>query len=76
MTLGRFYSSETALLLIHDDIPASFDACQSSALLFLISAASDTKDQCILIRLLNWFIIKFSALWLHSPFLSERFRLL
>ena len=70
----KFYSSETALLYVRNDILASVGAGHSIALLLLdLSAAFDTIDHSILThRLQHWFGIASTALNLLSSFLSDR----
>ena len=72
----KFHSSETALLYVQNDILASLDAGNSTALLLLdLSAAFDTIDHSILIhRLQHWFGISSTALNLLFSFLSHRFQ--
>ena len=70
----KFHSSETALLVVQNDILASLDAGNSTALLLLdLSAAFDTIDLSTLIhRLQHWLGILSTALNLLSSFLSDR----
>ena len=69
----KFHSSETALLYFQNDILASLDAGNCTALLLLdLSAAFDIIDLSILIhRLQHWFGISSTALNLLSSFLSD-----
>ena len=59
-----FRSTETALLKIHNDIPALMDAGKVTALTSLdLSAALDTIDHTILLRRLDdWFRVTGKAL--------------
>ena len=68
----KFYSCETALLRVQNDIFISFDAGRSTAPLLLdLSAAFDTIDHSVFIhRLKNWFDVSSTALNLLSLFLS------
>jgi hypothetical protein len=70
----RFYSTETALLRIQNDLLLSIEKKKVSALVLLdLSAAFDTIDHTILIhRLEHWFGISGTALHLLSSYLSGR----
>jgi hypothetical protein len=70
----RFFSTETALLKIQNDILLAMDKRRVTALVLLdLSAAFDTIDHKILLhRLNNWFGISGSALQLLSSYLSGR----
>ena len=72
----KFYSSETALLHVQNDILVSLDSGHSTALLLLdLSAAFDIIDHNILLhRLKHWFGISSSALSSLSLFLTNRFQ--
>ena len=65
----KFFSTETALLKIHNDILSSMDDGRVTALTLLdLSAAFDTIDHTILLRRLsNWFGVSGKALdWFKS----------
>ena len=70
----KFYSSETILLYVRNDILASLDAVHCTALLLLdLSAAFDTIYHSILAhRIQHWFGISSTALNFLSSFLSDR----
>ena len=72
-THRKFYSSETALLRVQNDILVSLDSGYSTALLLLdLSAAFDAIDHNILLhRLKHWFGITSFAL---SSLLTNRFQ--
>ena len=71
----KHYSTETALLYIHDHLINAIGSCQISCLLDL-SAAFDTIDHNILLtRLSSWFGIPGTALnWFRSYLSSRCFR--
>ena len=70
----RFFSTETALLKIQNDLLLAIDEQKVTALVLLdLSAAFDTIDHAILLhRLKNWFGISDSAFQLLSSYLSGR----
>ena len=70
----RFFSTETALLKIQNDLLLAIDKQRVTALVLLdLSAAFDTIDHKILLhRLENWFGVSGSALRLFSSYLSGR----
>ena len=72
-TRRKFYSTETALLQIHNDILASNDAGKVTALTLLdLSAAFDTIDHIILLRRLDdWFGVTGKALDWFKSYLME-----
>ena len=73
----KFFSSETALLRVQNDILVSLDSGHSTVpLLFNLSAAFDTTriDYNILLhRLKHWFYISSSVLLSLSLFLTNHF---
>jgi len=73
----RFYSTETALLKIQNDLLLAIDGQKVSALVLLdLSAAFDTIDHKILLhRLENWFGVSGLALQLLSSYLSDHSQL-
>jgi hypothetical protein len=70
----RFFSTETALLRIQNDLLLAIDKQKVTALVLLdLSAAFDTIDHRILFhRLENWFGVSGSALGLLSSYLTGR----
>ena len=69
----RFYSYETALLRVQNDIFVSLDVGRSTVLLLDLSAAFDTIDHNILLHCLQcWFGFPSTASNLLSSFLSGR----
>jgi hypothetical protein len=70
----RFFSTETALLKIQNDLLLAIDKQKVTALVLLdLSAAFDTIDHRILLhRLENWFGVSGSALRLLSSYLTGR----
>ena len=70
----RFFSTETALLKIQNDLLLAIDKQKVTALVLLdLSAAFDTIDHRILLhRLENWFGVSGTALELLTSYLSGR----
>ena len=70
----KFHSTETALLKIHNDILSSMDDGRVTALTLLdLSAAFDTLDHTILLRILgNWFGVSGKALDWFKSYLTGR----
>ena len=71
---GKFHSTETALLKIHNDILSSMDDGKVTALTLLdLSAAFDTIDHILLLRRLgNWFGASGKALDWFKSYLAGR----
>ena len=70
----KFYSTETALLKIHNDILSSTDDGRVTAMTLLdLSATLDTIDHTILLRILdNWFGVSGKALDWFKSYLTGR----
>ena len=72
-TYGKFPSTITALLEIHNNIPALLDACKVTTLTLLdFSAAFDTIGHTILRRLGDWFGVTGKAIDWFESYLTGR----
>ena len=73
----KFHSTETALLKIHDNIPASMDAGKVTALTLLdLSATFDTIDHTVLLRrIVDWFGVTGKAFDWFKSYLSSRWQI-